>query len=122
MKKEKITGGLSSGKSLRDIALMHLGLKKSKEEKNQEIESMIRSLKRELALGMKVELEHTPETAVAREIAMDHLYEDPKYYTKLKRIEKGKETKKISLSELSEIVIKTLNEMDADKNMKNRLF
>lgn len=36
-----------------------------------------------LALGMKVEKEHTKNKAMAREIAMDHLMEDPNYYTQL---------------------------------------
>lgn len=43
--------------------------------------------RRELAMGLKVEREHTDDPAVAREIACDHLTEDPRYYTKLKAIE-----------------------------------
>jgi hypothetical protein len=42
---------------------------------------------KQLKMGIKVEHEHTPSKAIAREIAMDHLAEDPKYYTKLKTIE-----------------------------------
>ena len=41
---------------------------------------------RELAMGIKVELEHTKSRRLAREIAMDHLSEDPRYYTKLKKV------------------------------------
>lgn len=41
-----------------------------------------------LAMGVKVEMEHTSDKQVATEIAMDHLMEDPKYYVKLKGIEK----------------------------------
>ena len=37
----------------------------------------------ELAKGIKVEREHTNSDALAKEIAMDHLTEDPHYYTKL---------------------------------------
>jgi len=40
-----------------------------------------------LAQGMEVETEHTDDPEIAREIAMDHLTEDPAYYTKLKQIE-----------------------------------
>jgi hypothetical protein len=43
----------------------------------------------ELARGIRVETEHTNEGHVAKEIAMDHLKEDPEYYTKLKKMEKG---------------------------------
>lgn len=39
----------------------------------------------ELAKGMKVEREHTKNKNTARTIAMDHLAEDPHYYTKLKK-------------------------------------
>lgn len=41
-----------------------------------------------LAKGQKVEMEHTDDPAQAREIAMDHLTEDPAYYDKLETIEK----------------------------------
>lgn len=37
----------------------------------------------ELKLGINVEMEHTKEPRLAREIAIDHLTEDPKYYSKL---------------------------------------
>jgi hypothetical protein len=37
--------------------------------------------------GVFVELEHTDDPQKAREIAMDHLTEDPNYYIKLKKIE-----------------------------------
>jgi hypothetical protein len=37
----------------------------------------------QLAVGTRVELEHTRSVALAREIAMDHLAEDPDYYRKL---------------------------------------
>jgi hypothetical protein len=39
--------------------------------------------------GQKVELEHTSSRAIAEEIARDHLTEDPRYYDKLKKMEKG---------------------------------
>lgn len=41
-----------------------------------------------LAEGVKVEMEHTSDPKVAREIAMDHLTEDKEYYKKLKTVEK----------------------------------
>jgi len=37
----------------------------------------------ELAAGIEIELEHTSNRNLARQIAQDHLKEDPKYYTKL---------------------------------------
>lgn len=44
----------------------------------------------QLVMGQKIEMEHTKDPEVATEIAMDHLTEDPRYYTKLKRMEEGK--------------------------------
>lgn len=43
---------------------------------------------RDLRRGIKVEHEHTNDRAVAREIACDHLTEDPRYYTKLRAAER----------------------------------
>jgi hypothetical protein len=38
----------------------------------------------ELRIGIKVELEHTDELDIAKKIALDHLKENPFYYTQLK--------------------------------------
>lgn len=61
---EQIPGGLSSGKSPSDFD------------------------PKALAQGTKVEMEHTTSKKVAQEICMDHLTEDPSYYTKLAKMEK----------------------------------
>jgi len=37
----------------------------------------------QLQKGIKVEMEHTKQYATAKEIALDHLKEDPNYYSKL---------------------------------------
>lgn len=42
----------------------------------------------QLAMGINVELEHTPYKAIAKIIAKHHLAEDSQYYTKLKEVEK----------------------------------
>ena len=42
----------------------------------------------ELEKGVKVEMEHTNDPKLAKEIAMDHLTEDPDYYKKLAKMEK----------------------------------
>jgi hypothetical protein len=44
---------------------------------------------KQLKMGIKIEKEHTTNTLVAELIAKDHLAEDPKYYTKLKKMESG---------------------------------
>lgn len=39
----------------------------------------------QLKIGKQVEKEHTKSSKKAEKIAKDHLKEDPKYYTKLKK-------------------------------------
>jgi hypothetical protein len=63
-----------------DLIEKHL----KKTDREEQIEKQIRS---NLRKGTKVEMEHTKDKEVARKIAMDHLYEDLEYYTKLKKIE-----------------------------------
>lgn len=41
----------------------------------------------QLEMGKETEKEHTSDKGVAKEIAMDHLTEDPEYYSKLKEVE-----------------------------------
>jgi hypothetical protein len=73
MKEEKIPGGKAEGLSLMDIAKHH--------------KMPLKSIKVKLDQGIKTEMEHTTDKSIAREIVMDHIYEDPNYYTKLKQIE-----------------------------------
>ena len=66
-------GKLAKGMSLSEVAAKH-GLSAD-------------ALKSELMLGIETEKEHTDNPEIARAIALDHLFEDPKYYTKLKQME-----------------------------------
>lgn len=43
--------------------------------------------KKELEMGIKVEMEHTTFPAIAKQIALSHLDEIPDYYTRLKKME-----------------------------------
>ena len=70
---DKVKGGMSDGMTLSDIAKHH-GIE-------------LAELEAEYDKGLKVEMEHTSDNEIAAEIARDHLYEDPKYYTKLATIE-----------------------------------
>ena len=49
----------------------------------------------ELAMGLTIEGEHTEDPEIAMEIALDHLAEDPQYYSKMKSsgLEEGVNTK-----------------------------
>jgi hypothetical protein len=72
---EKIKGGISDNKSLKEIAQKH----------DVDIDDIIK----ELELGIKVEMEHTDDPKVAIEIAKDHLCEFPTYYTELNKMEQS---------------------------------
>jgi hypothetical protein len=44
--------------------------------------------RKELAMGIKIEMEHTKNKAISKRIALDHLAELPDYYTRLIKMEK----------------------------------
>jgi len=48
----------------------------------------VETLNAQLEKGIEVEHEHTGDTAMAREIALDHLDEFPDYYDRLEKAEK----------------------------------
>lgn len=73
MAEDAIVGGLADNLSINDLATKH----------NVSLEAM----QLELEKGIEIESEHTSDNILAREIAMDHLDEDPNYYTKLSTIE-----------------------------------
>ena len=73
MLEDKIPGGLSDGMSIEDIANKH----------NVDIDELVKQFKK----GIKVEMEHTTDVKISKEICLDHLFEDPKYYDKLATIE-----------------------------------
>tara|TARA_R110000851_G_scaffold119780_5_gene247749 strand:+ start:20069 stop:21289 length:1221 start_codon:yes stop_codon:yes gene_type:complete len=79
---DKIKGGLADNKSVEDIAKKH--------------EVSVDVINKAIAKGVKVELEHTSDEDVAHEIAKDHVFENPKYYEGLAKMEKNlDETKSI---------------------------
>jgi hypothetical protein len=71
---ESILKGLSHGMELEDIANKH----------NVDV----KHLEDQLKMGIEVEKEHDDDLTIRKAIAMDHLVEDPDYYTKLKAIHK----------------------------------
>ena len=82
---EKLKGGRADKKSFQDLVKKYN--KKSKDSIDIE-----KQLKNQLNKGIKVEMEHTKNKTKAKEIAMDHLFEDPKYYDKLQKIENKEAT------------------------------
>ena len=45
----------------------------------------------QLKMGIKIEKEHTKDEDTAKDIALQHLWEKPNYYTKLKKVEEEKQ-------------------------------
>ena len=70
---EQIPGGNASGKTIETIANHH--------------SVSVEKIKQELEIGIKIEMEHTDNSRVACEIAMDHLWEFSNYYSEFVKFE-----------------------------------
>lgn len=93
---DSVKGGLADKLDIDSIAEKH---NVSVDQINKQVE-----------MGTKIEREHTDSDKIAREIALDHLTEDPEYYTKLKKMET--ESRHIRISSL--VPLSVLNEANAD--------
>jgi hypothetical protein len=80
---DKIPGGLTDGMTLEDLADYH----------NTSIDVLIDKVSE----GVNTEMEHTSDMSIALEIAMDHIYEDLDYYSKLEKIEATEATTSASV-------------------------
>jgi rhodanese-related sulfurtransferase len=78
--KEKIKGGLADGRTIQSIANSH-GVSP-------------KDIQKQIAKGLSVEMEHTEDPEVAKEIVMDHLAESPIYYDLLEEMENKMEEDK----------------------------
>jgi hypothetical protein len=105
---ENLEGGVADGKTLQDIAKKH--------------KLDVEVIKKHLNDGIKVEMEHTNMKTKAKEIAMDHIFEDPNYYTKLKKME-TKESKDLKLSkndnEMVRGIVDIINQVKDVENKKH---
>jgi len=73
---------------------------------------------KQLAKGIKVEMEHTNKPELAREIAQDHILEDKLYYSKLEKIEGTPKPIKIKVEKKQVIRAKNQLETDLSKAIK----
>jgi hypothetical protein len=80
--KQELVGGKADDLTLMEIAKKHQG---------SDSKYMLNHLKSQLEKGVKVEMEHTSDISKCKEIAMDHLTEDPNYYDRLSEMEKDAE-------------------------------
>lgn len=84
--KNRVKGGKGDNKTPKEIA-----------EKHKVTVSAINS---QVLKGIKIEMEHTKDKRISKEIVMDHLWEIPDYYTRLARMEKQ------ALKEETKLIIK----------------
>ena len=97
MKKQ---GHISDSMSLLNIAKKH-GVEDSE-------------LRSELKKGIKVEQEHTSNIKTATRIALDHLFEDPKYYTKLAKIKLEENKSSLDRDLVKEFMRHVMKELKLD--------
>ena len=83
---EELEGGIADDMNLMDLAKKLTKDRMVKVQSSDRIKKMYNHLKKQLEKGLKVEMEHTNSKKTAREIALDHLAEDPNYYNKLAKI------------------------------------
>ena len=70
---------------LRDLAKKYAYDDSKDTTSKEKIEKVYQDLKKQYSIGIKLEKEH--KSGDPKQIALDHLSEDPKYYSKLKKIE-----------------------------------
>jgi hypothetical protein len=105
-KEEVLKGGLADNKTINDLAKKH--------------KVDINTLTKELRTGIKTEMEHTTNKQKAKEIAMDHLAEDPKYYSKLTKMETKEGKKHISAKDIFKQDLQ--NDPDYHEFKRNRQY
>jgi hypothetical protein len=93
---ESLDGGDSDNMSIEEIADLH-----GEDPKK---------IRRELEIGTKIEMEHTKSKKIAKEIAMDHIYEISDYYTDpeygiiaIEDMKGGKKSIRISKGEMDKL-------------------
>jgi hypothetical protein len=123
-KEEKIEGGLADGKTFMDVVKKHSKGDSVDPSTKKKIKDIFRKIKIQLNKGIKVEMEHTKSRIKAKEIAMDHLWEDPKYYDKLEKIEskEGKDKKYLDIEDMVPELRRQLNKntmFDKDKKKED---
>jgi hypothetical protein len=77
---------------LKDLARKYAKVEKEGDSEKDKLEKMLSTLQKQFRKGMKVEMEHKMGITKAKQIALDHLKENPLYYDDLEKVEKPKKT------------------------------
>jgi len=85
---------------LKDLARKFAKEESERKTEKEKMEKMLTILQKQFRKGMKVEMEHKMGIIKAKQIALDHLKENPLYYDDLEKVEKPKkeETKEATSS------------------------
>jgi plasmid maintenance system killer protein len=88
--KDKLAKELKKQRELRMMRYESLDVPTMSAESLAKLHNVpLSEIESQIAKGIKIEKEHTTDDATAREIACDHIKENPKYYDKLKKIEES---------------------------------
>jgi hypothetical protein len=77
---------------LKDLARKYAKVEKEGNSEKDKVEKMLSILQKQFKKGMKAEMEHKMGIIKAKQIALDHLKENPLYYDDLEKVEKPKKT------------------------------
>jgi hypothetical protein len=77
---------------LKDLARKFAKEKSEGNTEKDKVEKMLTLLQRQFRKGMKVEMEHKMGITKAKQIALDHIKENPYYYDDLEKVENPKKT------------------------------
>ena len=103
---EELEGGMGDRMTLKKLSELH--------------KVSLWDLVSQFDLGVDVEREHTNDLKKAMEIAIDHLTEDPRYYTKLKKIETKEQivVKPVSKKNMKKIIDNAENNWEKETEKK----
>jgi hypothetical protein len=77
---------------LKDLARKFAKEKSEGDSEKDKVEKMLTLLQRQFRKGMKMEMEHKMGITKAKQIALDHIKENPYYYDDLEKVENPKKT------------------------------
>lgn len=100
VKAEDMLGGVAEGLTAEDIAERH----------DVDLDYVEKQINR----GIKVEMEHTEDEEIAREITLDHLYELPDYYERLGIMEEDAKEEIVLSDDVEDEVLRAEDDIEVD--------
>lgn len=82
----------------------------------------LKHIQNQLKMGLKVEMEHTNNPKKAKEISIDHISENPNYYTKLKSVGLADELDESKTGDFYYIAGNAIDKIESEYEKLNALF